>query len=74
MSPAAPVAGAVRDPQVVILELESGPLVFVELFVTSGYGYEVKCEIVGAKGTIELAPTARVVVRSDFESQPRLSS
>src|SRR4029077_21157778 len=56
-----------RDPQVVILELEGSALVFVELFVTAGYGYEIKCEIVGEKGTIELAPTSRVVVRSDLK-------
>src|SRR5262245_47553757 len=35
MSPIAPVAGKLRDPQVVILELEGGSLIFVELFVTS---------------------------------------
>ena len=67
MSPTAPAGGALRDPQVVILELEGGALIFVELFVTSGYGYEIKCEIVGEKGTIELAPTAQVVVRSDLK-------
>jgi myo-inositol 2-dehydrogenase/D-chiro-inositol 1-dehydrogenase len=67
MSPIAPAAGVLRDPQVVILELEGGALVFVELFVTAGYGYEIKCEIVGEKGTIELAPTARVIVRSDLK-------
>jgi myo-inositol 2-dehydrogenase/D-chiro-inositol 1-dehydrogenase len=67
MSPIAPAAGLLRDPQVVILELEEGALVVVELFVTAGYGYEIKCEIVGEKGTIELAPTARVIVRSDLK-------
>jgi len=68
MSPIAPVAGVLRDPQMVILELEGGALVFVELFVTAGYGYEIRCEIVGKKGTIELAPTSRVVVRSDLKA------
>jgi myo-inositol 2-dehydrogenase/D-chiro-inositol 1-dehydrogenase len=67
MSPIAPVAGVLRDPQMMILELEGGALVFVELFVTAGYGYEIKCEIVCKKGTIELAPTSRVVVRSDLK-------
>jgi len=42
-------------------------IIFVELFVTAGYGYEIKCEIVGKKGTIELAPTSQVVVRSDLK-------
>lgn len=67
MSPIAPVAGKLRDPQVVILELEGGSLIFVELFVTSGYGYEIRCEIVGDKGTIELSSTARVIVRSELK-------
>jgi myo-inositol 2-dehydrogenase / D-chiro-inositol 1-dehydrogenase len=35
--------------------------------VTAGYGYEIKCEIVGKKGTIALAPTSRVIVRSDLK-------
>jgi len=56
-----------RDPQVVILELEGGALVIDELFMKSGYGYEIRCEVVGGKGTIELAPTARVAVRSDLK-------
>jgi hypothetical protein len=46
MSPIAPAAGLLRDPQMVILELEGGALVFVELFVTAGYGYEINgCRI-----------------------------
>jgi len=30
----------------------------------SGYVYEIRCEVVGTAGTIELGPTARVVTRS----------
>src|SRR6202008_4349016 len=67
MSPAPSTPGTLPDPQVVILELEGGALIFLELFVTSGYGYEIKCEIVGEKGTVELAPFARTVVRSDLK-------
>jgi myo-inositol 2-dehydrogenase/D-chiro-inositol 1-dehydrogenase len=62
-----PASAALRDPQVVILELEGGALVFDELFVKSRYGYEIRCEIVGESGTVELAPTARVAVRSDLK-------
>ena len=72
MSPIAPVAGVLRDPQMVILELDGGALVFVELFVTAGYGYEIKCEVVGKKGTIELAASSRVVVRSDLKASQNL--
>jgi myo-inositol 2-dehydrogenase/D-chiro-inositol 1-dehydrogenase len=51
----------------VIMELEGGALVFDELFMKSGYGYEIRCEVVGTAGTIELAPTARVVTRSPLK-------
>jgi myo-inositol 2-dehydrogenase/D-chiro-inositol 1-dehydrogenase len=66
-SPTRRSAGSLRDPQVVILELEGGALVFVELFVKSGYGYEIRCEVVGKAATIELASTARVVARSGLK-------
>jgi myo-inositol 2-dehydrogenase / D-chiro-inositol 1-dehydrogenase len=67
MSPVQAASGKLCDPQVVILELEGGALVIDELFMKSGYGYEIRCEIVGGKGTIELAPTARVAVRADLK-------
>src|ERR1700759_3560580 len=54
MSPIPSTPGKLSDPQVVILELDGGALIFLELFVRSGYGYEIKCEIVGEKGTVEL--------------------
>jgi len=70
--PAAP--GVRRDPQVAILELEGGALIFVELFMAARYGYEIRCEIVGEKGTIELAPVARTVARSDLRVNLDLSA
>ena len=66
-SPTPLTAGSLCDPQVVILELEGGALIFDELFVRSGYGYEIRCEVVGRTGTIELAPIARVVGRSGLK-------
>ena len=67
LSPTSATTGLLCDPQVVILELEGGALIFDELFVRSGYGYEIRCEVVGKAGTIELAPTARVVARSGLK-------
>ena len=49
------------------MELEGGALVFDEIFMRSGYGYEIRCEVVGTAGTIELGPTARVVTRSGLK-------
>ena len=49
-----------------MLELDDGALIFDEVFIRSGYGYEIRCEVVGENGTIELAPVAQVVMRSDL--------
>jgi len=67
LSPTPPCSGGLRDPQMIILELQGGALVFNEIFAKSGYGYEIRCEVVGEKGTIELAQAARVVARSDLK-------
>jgi myo-inositol 2-dehydrogenase / D-chiro-inositol 1-dehydrogenase len=44
----------IRDPQVVLLETAGGRLVDVEVFVNARYGYEIRCELVGETGTLEL--------------------
>ena len=38
---------------------QSGRLVDVEAFVTAGYGYDIRCEVVGEDGTLELLPPPR---------------
>jgi myo-inositol 2-dehydrogenase/D-chiro-inositol 1-dehydrogenase len=49
-------ANGMRDPQLLILETESGVLVDVEVFVNAGYGYDIRCELVGETGTLSLEP------------------
>jgi myo-inositol 2-dehydrogenase/D-chiro-inositol 1-dehydrogenase len=58
------VGDGLHDPQLVVFETASGRVVSVELFVNAGYGYEIRCEVVGEHGTLELAPPASVVARS----------
>ena len=41
----------VQDPLLALLETEGGALVDVEVFVSTGYGYEVRTELVGERGT-----------------------
>jgi len=55
-----------RDPLMVLLETESGRLVDVEAFVTAGFGYDIRCEIVGEAGTLELLAHPAVKTRSAF--------
>src|SRR5918999_3569577 len=47
-------AAGIRDPQLVILETEGGVLVDVEVFANAGYGYDIRCELVGEVGTASL--------------------
>jgi myo-inositol 2-dehydrogenase/D-chiro-inositol 1-dehydrogenase len=48
--------GALRDPQIALLETAGGVLITVEVFVNAGYGYDIHCEIVGTSGTASLGP------------------
>ncbi len=43
-----------RDPQVLLLELADGALVELEAYVTCQYGYDVRCEVVGSRGVVQL--------------------
>jgi len=52
--------GAVRDPQLVLLETSSGVVVDVESFLRARYGYDVRCEVVGESGTLALPVPASI--------------
>ena len=55
-------AGSTRDPLLLVAETAAGTLIDIEVFVNSGYGYEVRCELVGERGTVTLdapEPTVR---------------
>ena len=54
-----------RDPQFLVLETAGGRLVDVEVFVSAGYAYDIRCEVVGEDGTLELLPPATVALRAD---------
>ena len=54
--PTSRAVNGIRDPQFAILETEGGVLVDVEVFVNAGYGYDIRCELVGETGTLSLEP------------------
>ena len=60
--PTSRVTGDVQDPLMLLLEMASGTLVDVEVFVNAGYGYDIRAEIVGEDGTLALADPAGAVV------------
>lgn len=62
-SPLAP--DDLRDPQLVLLETTDGVVVDIEVFVNAQYGYDVRCEVVGSHGTVELGSAETATVTRD---------
>lgn len=58
------VGGDLRDPIFAVLEMAGGALATVEVSVNIGYGYDIRGEISGEKGTAALAESNPVVVKS----------
>ncbi|BBC31321.1 Inositol 2-dehydrogenase [Streptomyces graminofaciens] len=58
--PTSAVTG-LRDPQLMLLHTADGALTTVETFLNAGYGYDVRCEVAGERGTLALADPARLV-------------
>ncbi|MGW3103784.1 Gfo/Idh/MocA family protein [Streptomyces sp. NPDC001100] len=50
------------DPQLVLFETEGGALVDVEVFVNSGFGYQVRCEAVCEAGSARIGEDHTMVV------------
>lgn len=63
--PTSQAPAGVRDPQIVLFETNDGALVHVEAFVHAGYGYDIRCELVGETGTLTLSPPATAAVHRD---------
>src|SRR5215467_4013554 len=54
-----------HDPLIVLLEMAGGVLVDVEVFVNATYGYDIRGEIVGERGTVALADAGGAVLKQD---------
>jgi myo-inositol 2-dehydrogenase / D-chiro-inositol 1-dehydrogenase len=66
-------AAGLHDPLIVLLEMTSGVLVDVEVFVSAGYGYDIRGEIVGESGTVALGEAAgEVTVKSGGARRSRV--
>ena len=57
--------GELQDPLVLLLEMASGLLVDVEISVNIRYGYDIRGEVVGEDGTVELCNPSPVRVRRE---------
>ncbi len=45
-----PVSDGFQDPQLATIQMRSGVLATVDVYVNASYGYDVRCELVGTKG------------------------
>lgn len=57
-------SGGLMDPQIMLLQTKSGARIDVEVNMSSGYGYDIQCEVVGEKAAIRLPDPATILVRS----------
>ncbi|MCC3772164.1 Gfo/Idh/MocA family protein [Streptomyces sp. UNOC14_S4] len=53
------------DPQLVLLETAGGALADVEIFVNCGFGYQVRCEAVGERGSARIGDERSLLVHTD---------
>jgi myo-inositol 2-dehydrogenase / D-chiro-inositol 1-dehydrogenase len=62
------LGGDLQDPLLMILETESGALVNVETSVNIRYGYDIRGEVVGERGTVALADPGQVLLRRNDQA------
>ena len=53
-----------QDPQFILLRTADGVLSTVDIFLNAGYGYDVRCEVVGESGTASLAEPTKIITDS----------
>jgi myo-inositol 2-dehydrogenase / D-chiro-inositol 1-dehydrogenase len=58
-------AKGLQDPQLIHLRTADGVLSTVETFLNAGYGYVMRCEVVGETGTVSLTEPARIALEAD---------
>jgi myo-inositol 2-dehydrogenase / D-chiro-inositol 1-dehydrogenase len=59
------VVPELQDPQLLLLRTADGALTTVEVFLNARYGYDIRCEVVGDRGTLALTNPARMVADAD---------
>ena len=63
-----------QDPQIIMLRTKKGICIDVEISQSSGYGYDVQCEVVGDYGTAALPDPASVRTKTDCKQTTSITS
>ena len=53
-----------QDPQIMMLRTKQGICIDVEISQSSGYGYDIQCEVVGDEGTVRLPDPPEAIVKN----------
>jgi myo-inositol 2-dehydrogenase/D-chiro-inositol 1-dehydrogenase len=69
---AAQAADVLQDPILLMLTMANEVIVNVEAAVNIAYGYDIRGEILGETGTIELAESSKIVVKRDGQYSGRV--
>jgi myo-inositol 2-dehydrogenase/D-chiro-inositol 1-dehydrogenase len=59
------LGGDLQDPLMLLLEMERGALIDVEISVNIRYGYDIRGEVVGEEGTAALGASSPIIVRKN---------
>ena len=59
------VTRQLADPLLVRLEARSGARVDIEVFANAGYGYDVRCEVLGSAGYVAMGPRGHELVTAE---------
>lgn len=62
-----------QDPQIMMLRTEKGICIDVEISQSSGYGYDIQCEVVGDLGTARLPDPPAVITITDCSRTTAIS-
>ncbi len=66
------VSHQLADPVLVRLEAKNGARVDVEVFANAGYGYDVRCEVLGDKGYVSMGSGPHALVTSETAAEQGL--
>jgi myo-inositol 2-dehydrogenase/D-chiro-inositol 1-dehydrogenase len=67
-------ADHLQDPLLVLLQMADGAFVDVEASINIAFGYDIRGEIVGESGTVQLAETSSVIVKREGRYGGRVPS
>ncbi|MCF6165802.1 Myo-inositol 2-dehydrogenase [Furfurilactobacillus rossiae] len=57
----------IQDPMIVMMETKTGINIIIEVFVRCQYGYDIKCDVIGEEGVLELPTVPQVATRLNAE-------